>query len=97
MAKWAGRRIQDITRRDVIELLDGIVDRGSPVMANRTLTAIRRLFNWCKERDIVAVSPCENVKAPSAETSRSRALDDRELKLLWKATPTRKLGRSAPW
>ena len=85
VAKWAGRRIQDITRRDVIELLDGIVDRGSPVMANRTLAAIRRLFNWCKERDILTVSPCENVKAPGPEKTRSRALDDWELKLLWKA------------
>ena len=36
---WGERRIQDITRRDVIALLDRIVDQGSPIAANRTLAA----------------------------------------------------------
>ena len=43
---WAGRPIRSITRRDVIELLDGIADRGSPYMANRTLAHVRKLFSW---------------------------------------------------
>ncbi len=85
LAKWRGRRVQDIARRDVIELLDEISDRGAPIMANRTLAAIGRLFNWCKERDILAVSPCENVKGPGAERSRERVLSDEELRLLWNA------------
>jgi len=32
---WRNRAARDITRRDAIVLLDRIVDRGSPVMANR--------------------------------------------------------------
>lgn len=85
VAKWEGKRVQDITKRDVIDLIDGIVDRGAPVMANRTLTAVRKLYNWCKERDIVSVSPCDGVKAPGTERARERALSDAELRLLWKA------------
>ena len=54
---WKGRRVQDITKRDVNDLLDGIVDRGAGIMANRTLAAIRKLFNWCVSRDIIAASP----------------------------------------
>ena len=42
---WGRRRIQEITRRDVIHLLDEIVDRGTPVLANRTLAHIRKFFN----------------------------------------------------
>src|ERR1051325_4920040 len=34
---WGERDIRTITRRDVLDLLDKIVDRGSPIMANRTL------------------------------------------------------------
>ncbi|SVD36747.1 uncharacterized protein METZ01_LOCUS389601, partial [marine metagenome] len=34
---WGKRKVEDITRRDIVELLDRIVDRGSPVTANRTL------------------------------------------------------------
>ena len=40
------RPIGSISQRDVIELLDGIVDNGAPVQANRVLSSIRRLFAW---------------------------------------------------
>ena len=39
---WGHRKAKDITRRDVIGLLDDIVDRGAGIMANRTLATIRR-------------------------------------------------------
>jgi hypothetical protein len=39
---WKGKRLSEITKADVRELLDGIVGRGSPVAANRTLAASRR-------------------------------------------------------
>jgi len=41
---WGHRKAQDITRKDVIALLDKIIDRGSPIAANRTLAVIRRMF-----------------------------------------------------
>ncbi len=37
---WRGRKVQEIARRDVVELMDAIVDRGAPVSANRTLAVI---------------------------------------------------------
>lgn len=85
LPRWADRRIQEITKRDVIELLDGIVDSGRGTTANRTLAAVRKLFNWTLERDILAASPCAGVKPPAAETSRERVLSDDEIRWLWKA------------
>ena len=82
---WTGRAVSEITRRDVIELLDAVTNRGSAIMANRVLAAARRFFSWCVERDVINVSPCAGVKAPSAERSRDRILTDEELKLVWKA------------
>jgi integrase len=82
---WGERRIQDITRRDVIELLDGLVDRGTPVAANRTLAHVRKLFNWALDRSIIDASPCVRIQAPAAEKSRDRVLSDDELRLVWKA------------
>jgi hypothetical protein len=83
LPKWSNRRIQDLGRRDVVELLDGINDRGTPVAANRALAAISKLFNWSIERGIVETSPCTQVKRPSVETSRDRVLSDEELGLAW--------------
>ncbi|WP_291555936.1 site-specific integrase [Bradyrhizobium sp.] len=85
MSAWRGRRIQDITKRDVIALLDSVNDRGSPIMANRVLSAVRKLFNWCLSRDVLQVSPCTLVSPPAPERSRDRVLSDDELRLVWKA------------
>ena len=82
---WDGRKIQDIGRRDVIELLDRIVDAGTPVAANRTLAALSKLFNWAADRGVIDANPCVRIKAPAAETSRDRVLSDDELRLLWRA------------
>src|SRR5439155_8488717 len=48
---WRSRRAKDITARDVRALLDGIVDRGAPIQANRTFAIIRRIFNWAAAPD----------------------------------------------
>jgi integrase len=81
---WRGRRIQEIAKRDVIERLEKIADRA-PIMANRSLAAIRKLFNWAVGRDILIASPCVGVAAPSPEKSRDRILTDEELYWVWKA------------
>jgi integrase len=82
---WGELRIQDVTRRDVIELLDSIVDRGFPVAANRTLAHVRKLFNWAIDRSIIDSSPCVRITPPGEEKSRDRVLSDHELRLLWMA------------
>lgn len=80
---WGRRKAKDITRRDVVLLLDQIVDRGSPVAANRTLAVIRRMFNFSVERDILGASPCVRIPAPTKEKSRERVLSEDEIKSLW--------------
>ena len=82
---WRGRRLSQITRADIHDLLDGIVARGSPVTANRTLAWLRRMCAWAIERGFIEVSPCAGIRAPAAETSRDRVLSDDELRAAWRA------------
>ena len=86
MTAWKGRKIQEITKREVITLLDSINDRGSPIMANRALSAVRKLFNWCVARDVTQISPCTLITPPSPERSRDRVLSDDELRIIWAVT-----------
>src|SRR6185436_6923142 len=79
LPRWRGKMAHDITRRDVLDVLDRVVDSGAPIAANRTLSAIRKLFSWCVQRDIIAASPCAGVKPPTEERSRDRVLSDAEL------------------
>ncbi|PIO96577.1 tyrosine-type recombinase/integrase [Pleomorphomonas carboxyditropha] len=84
--KWGDRKIQSITRRDVIEVTDGLVDKGQPYAANRTFAHVRRLFNWAISRGIVNASPCAGMKLPGAEQARDRVLSDAEIRLFWLAS-----------
>ena len=79
ISRWSGRPIGGIKKRDIIELLDAIVDRECPTMANRMLACVRKLFGWCVERGIIEQSPVTGIKAPSRETTRDRVLSDGEL------------------
>jgi hypothetical protein len=83
---WGERYIADIGRRDVLDLLDGIVDRGSPIMANRVHAHLHRLFKWSMGRDIIASNPMAGVPKPASETRRDRVLTDEELVAVWRGT-----------
>jgi integrase len=91
---WGRRKAKDITRGDVIALLDTIVDRGSPIAANRMLAVIRRMFGWALSRDIVSMSPCVAVKAPAKERRRDRVLSTTEIAALWSALDSTELAIS---
>lgn len=82
---WGDRQIASITKRDVIEVLDGIVDRGSPISANRTRAHLNTLFRWAKGRDIIQVNPVDGLPQPAPEQARDRILTNAEIAGLWNA------------
>lgn len=45
-AKFGDRNIGSVTRRDVRELVEAVVDKGFPVQANRVLTVMHGLLEW---------------------------------------------------
>ena len=82
---WRGRRIQEITRRDAIELIDAIADRGAVAMARRVQTHLHRLFRWAVSRGIVDASPVVDLPKPGRVVKRDRWLSDDELAWVWAA------------
>jgi len=66
---WGHKKAQNITRRDVLALLDDIMERGAPIAANRTLAVVRKMFNFAVARDILQTSPCVAVAAPARRTA----------------------------
>lgn len=84
-AKWGDRNIQDIAKRDVIDLLDEIADSGRVVTANRIRAYLNKFLNWAVERDILAMSPATGVKPVAKEASRDRVLTDDEIRWFWTA------------
>lgn len=52
---------EEVHRRDIVRLLDPIADRA-PIMANRTLAVVRRLFNNAIERGFWRTPPAPTSK-----------------------------------
>jgi integrase len=91
MPIWGDRPLAAISRSDVLERVEALVDVGKPEAARRLFAIIRRLFNWSLARDVYGIdrSPCDRLRPTDLigkQTNRSRILTDDELQALWQAT-----------
>jgi integrase len=76
---WTSKSIHEITKRDVVEVISAIEQRGAPVAANKTLKSIKTFLRWCVGRAVLDQSPAEGIPLPTKEVARDRVLDDHEL------------------
>lgn len=83
VAKWGTRPVDKITRRDVQDLVEGIIDRGSPVMAKQTLAAVRKCLGWAVDEGYIDFNPAGGVKAAVKVPERERVLTDQEITKVW--------------
>ncbi|MGH9204477.1 MAG: tyrosine-type recombinase/integrase, partial [Vicinamibacterales bacterium] len=81
---WKDRSVRELTRRDVRALVAPIVDRGSPIMANRVLAVVRRMLNYGIRNDWLDANPASLIDKPGNEVSRERVLTDDEIRRLWR-------------
>lgn len=82
------KKIKDIRPVDVDRLISGIVERGSPVMANRVLMLTKEVFDYAIRRHWIDQNPASAFRRRDAggeEKARSRALKDVEITTLLKA------------
>jgi integrase len=87
---WGGRSIHDITKRDVVEVVSAVEQRGAPGTANKTLKSTKTFLRWCVGRAILDSSPAEGIPMPTKVVSRDKVLSDQELALVIRAA--RKMG-----
>jgi len=83
LTAWGKRKAADIKKRDVVLLLESIIERGSPGSANSNFKIIRKMFRFAVERDILEHSPCDGVKMPAPLNRGDRVLTEAEIKTLW--------------
>lgn len=82
-------KARDVTRRQLIQLLDAIVERGAPVTANRVHALLMQLFTWATAKDLIAASPMVGVERPGGEERpRQRVLSANEVKTFWEKLAT---------
>ena len=84
---WGSREASSITRREVVLLVEKIAREGAPVVANRTLSLVRLIFNDGIRRGFpgIETNPAHLVEPPTEEGGRDRFLDRPELPAVWGA------------
>ncbi|MBU2034040.1 MAG: site-specific integrase [Alphaproteobacteria bacterium] len=78
--------LPSITRADIVSVLDQMPEEQ---VANRrnVFAVMRRLFRWAVSRGDLERSPMEGMETPPPVRPRDRWLSDKELRLIWHATP----------
>jgi integrase len=90
LPRWKNKPVTEITRRDVVTLIDSIVDRGAKYRAHNVHAQVRLFFNWAINRGIYGLehSPVDRLKPAQligAKAPRQRVLSDDELRAAWGA------------
>ncbi len=96
LPRWGDRPVDQVTKRDVRELLEDLASgklapRGQPTnVAPRNLKALlSKLFDWASDRDILAGNPAAGVKLPDRvrehlrRGGKDRVLSNEEIAVLW--------------
>lgn len=83
LPEWGSRPYESIARRDVIELLESIVNAGTPIAANRVHAVISTVFSFAIDCDLIAANPASRLRKRGVETKKTRTLTDDEIRLLW--------------
>jgi integrase len=79
---WQDRKIADIRRADVRELVEAL---EGDVLPNRVLTLIKTIYRFALTRDWIDASPVEGIAKPNEEKERDRVLAMPELVSIWNA------------
>ena len=83
---YLGRhQLDQITKADLMRVIDRIADQGKLTQANRVRAFVTRFFNWATERNFVKASPAAALPKPAKEVSRDRVLSRNELRSVWQA------------
>lgn len=77
--------ITEITKRDILNVIECIQERGSPGAADRALAYLKKFFNWCADREVIEFPPTDRIRLSSPRNQRERVLTDQEIKTIWDA------------
>lgn len=88
---------EDVKRSNVAAILDGVVERGSRIVARNLLGDIRQMYGYAIARGLLENDPTSHMKRDDygKKKERERVLSDAEVKELVKALPTAHMAKSA--
>jgi integrase len=83
LPKWGARQYADITRADVVELVEGLVTADKPTLANRVQALISKIFSFAIDAGLPVTHPAVRLRRRGVERVGRRVLSDAEIRLFW--------------
>jgi integrase len=83
LPKLQGRIMREISKAEYMQLVQAVVNRGSPVMANRLFSQLRKMLGYCKDQGWIEVNPLADVvrrNVGGKEKPKTRNLSFEEIK-----------------
>ena len=80
-----GMKADDVTKRDVIRIIDAVAKRGAHYRSNRVLALTRSIFRWGCAKDLIKFDPTHGVRPRTVERSRDHVLNNEEIRIFWNA------------
>lgn len=86
-ARWHSRKAAGVERGEIVERVQDIKRDHGPIMANRCLAVVRKLYSWALKNAKLPLShnPALRLDPPGNEAERDRVYSDDEIKRLWEA------------
>lgn len=83
--KIGNQKVKDISFRDIAQIIYEIgIERAKVTQATRFLSHTKGMFKYAKNfHGLVEINPCADLEAPKFKKTVKRALDTREIFLVW--------------
>jgi integrase len=78
--------VDEVTRKDVVRVVDQIMEDRGRVAADRSRAALSSFFGWCVDRGYRDENPSLGIRARSTNGARTRVLNEAELRAVWHAS-----------
>lgn len=82
LPRWRNTAPGEIKRPEIRVMLEAQA-KDAPIMANRTLACLRKIFSWALSQDLVESNPCQAIAGPGVEQRRDRVLSEAEIRQVW--------------
>jgi integrase len=87
-------KANEVTKRDIIDILDNLAARGARVRSNRVFALLRAIYRWGISEDLITSDPTQGVRPRTIERPRDRVLTDQEIVTFWHGLKDAPMGQS---
>jgi integrase len=84
LPRWRSRRYDELRRADLVELVEGLIGKGKPTLANRVHSLCSKIGGFAVEAGLLAGNPFAQVPKRGVEQIGRRVLSDDEIRLFWR-------------